>query len=337
MIDLRSDTVTRPTPQMRQAMAEAAVGDDVWGEDPTVGELERETARLLGTEAALYVPSGHMSNQLALYVSVRSGEEVWAHETSHVLGNEQGASSVLARALPRAFSGPEGVPDQGLLHRWISGRGDVHRADPALVCLENTFTGRVVPLEEQRRVTSFAREHGLRSHLDGARLWNAAIALGVSPAEVAAGFDTVSVCFSKGLGAPVGSALAGDAASIARARRGRKLLGGGMRQAGIIAAGALYALRANLDRLAEDHARAARLAALVGEVPGLRAAAYTNMVVVTTPAGAADAYADAFTRGGVGCVVLGPERIRLVVHLEISDSDVEEAAAVLGKAAAALG
>ncbi|WP_047868220.1 low specificity L-threonine aldolase [Nocardiopsis sp. RV163] len=334
MIDLRSDTVTRPTPAMRRAMAEAEVGDDVWGEDPTVRELEEETAGLLGGEAALYVPSGHMANQLGLYVSTRSGEEVWAHENHHLIGDEQGATAVLARALPRLYS--DGLcPADAVLESWIAGRGDVHRAEPALVWLENTFTGRVVPLAEQRRVTGFAHRHGLRAHLDGARLWNAAAALDAAPAEVAAGFDTVSVCFSKGLGAPVGSALVGDADTVRRARRGRKLLGAGMRQAGIIAAGALYALRHHRERVAEDHERAAELARLISERSGLAVRAQTNMVLVPAPAGQGARYAEAFARHGVAGLGIG-DAVRLVVHLETTDRDVEEAARGVAEAAAEL-
>lgn len=327
MIDLRSDTVTRPTPGMRRAIAEADVGDDVFGEDPTVAELENETARLLGKEAALYVPSGHMGNQIALYIAARSGEEVWTHTRSHVIGNEQGAGSVLARVLPRTFDDPSGLPDLGLLSEWSAGADDLHRARPALLCLENTMTGLVLPPEKQRRVTGFAREHGLRTHLDGARLWNAAAALDTAPAEIAEGFDTVSVCFSKGLGAPVGSALAGDAATIDRARRARKLLGGGMRQVGMVAAGACYALRHHRERIAEDHERAARLAAGLAGVEGLEAVARTNMVLLTTPAGAASRLVAAVERRGIRCVAIGPDLVRLVVHLEIGDADIEETVA----------
>ncbi|GAA1999354.1 low-specificity L-threonine aldolase [Nocardiopsis rhodophaea] len=337
MIDLRSDTVTKPTPDMRRAMAEAEVGDDVFGEDPTIRALEEETARLLGKEQALYVPSGHMANQIAVYVSARSGEEIWAHATSHVLGNEQGASSVLARVVPRTFDAPDAVPDSALLERWSAGIDDVHRARPALLCLENTFTGRVVPLSEQRRVTAFAHSHGMRAHLDGARLWNAAVALGAAPAEVADGFDTVSTCFSKGLGAPVGSAVAGDADTIQRARRARKLLGGGMRQAGIIAAGALYALRNNIDRLADDHSRAARLAKGITSATGLAAESRTNMVLVTTEPGEAPGFAADFAEQGVRCVAIGPDLVRLVVHLEIGDADIDTAIAAIGAAVTARG
>ncbi|WP_017595655.1 threonine aldolase family protein [Nocardiopsis potens] len=335
-IDLRSDTMTRPTPGMRRAMAEAEVGDDVFGEDPTVRALEERTAGLLGAEAALYTPSAHMANQIAVYLSARSGDEVWTHELSHVVANEQGGTSVLARVLPRTFGGPESVPPQDVLDAWIAGTDDVHRARPALITLENTFTGRVMPLEGQRRTVRFAREHGLRVHLDGSRLWNAAAALGVPLAAAAEGADTVTVCFSKGLGAPVGAALAADAETIRRARRARKLLGGGMRQAGIVAAGALYALDHHLDRLAEDHARAARLAAGIGALPGLSAEAHTNMALLTTPEGQAGRYAEAFAAAGVGSVPIGPDTVRLVVHLDVPESAIDDAVGRIAKASAAL-
>ncbi|GLU47725.1 threonine aldolase family protein [Nocardiopsis ansamitocini] len=335
MIDLRSDTITRPTARMRRAMAEAEVGDDVFGEDPTVRRLEEETARLLGKEAALYVPSGHMSNQLAIYAQVNSGDEIWAHRSSHILANEQGATSVLARALPRAYDDPRGYPDHDLLEQWAAGSNDVHRARPRLICLENTFTGRVVPLTEQQRVADFAHALGMSLHIDGARLWNASVELGVPPSEAASGADTVSVCFSKGLGAPVGSALAGSAETVDRARRARKLLGGGMRQAGIIAAGALHALHHHRDRLAEDHRRAAELAVALDALPGMSALARTNMVVVTTPPDEAARWARAFTEHGVGCVPIGPDLIRLVLHLEVDDAMLDQAIKRIAEAAAA--
>ncbi|GAA4934567.1 low-specificity L-threonine aldolase [Streptomonospora halophila] len=335
MIDLRSDTVTKPTPAMRRAMAEADVGDDVFGEDPTVRALEEETAAVLGKEAALYVPSGHMSNQIAVYVQTRSGEEVWSHRLAHVVANEQGGTSVLARVLPRLHDSESGYPDAALLERWARGVDDVHRARPRLICLENTFSGLVVPPAEQERIAAFAHDRGMLVHLDGARLWNAAVELGETPARLARGADTVSVCFSKGLGAPVGSALVGDAAAIAAGRRARKLLGGGMRQAGIVAAGALYGLRNHVDRLAEDHERARRLAERISLTPPLGARARTNMILVDTPAGRAQELADLFAREGVGCVPMGEDRIRLVVHLDLSDADVDAAAERIAKAAAA--
>lgn len=335
-IDLRSDTMTRPTPEMRRAMAEAEVGDDVFGEDPTVRALEERTAELLGKEAALYTPSAHMANQIAAYLAARSGEEIWAHELAHILGNEQGGTSVLSRLLPRTFGGPESTPEQGWLDKLIKGTDDVHRAQPALISLENTFTGRVMPLEGQRRVAAFAREHGLKVHLDGSRLWNAATALGVSLAEAAEGPDTVTVCFSKGLGAPVGAALAADRDTVRRARRARKLLGGGMRQAGIVAAGALYALDHHLERLADDHARAQRLAEALSAAPGLSAEALTNMVIAKTEPGQAPKLAEAAGAQGVACIAIAPDTVRMVVHVDIADSDIGEAAARITKAAEAL-
>ncbi|MBE2999930.1 low specificity L-threonine aldolase [Nocardiopsis sp. HNM0947] len=336
MIDLRSDTLTAPTTRMREAMAGAEVGDDVFGEDPTVRELEEEVAGLLGTEAAVYVPTGHMANQLGLFVASRSGEEVWAHENHHLIGDEQGAAAVLSRVLPRLYSG-DPWPSDALLGSWIAGarEGNVHRAEPALLWLENTFSGQVVPLAEQDRATAFAHSHGMRTHLDGARLWNAATALGVGPARVAQGFDSVSVCFSKGLGAPVGSALAGDAETVLRARRGRKLLGGGMRQAGIVAAGALHALRHHRERLAEDHAHAEALAARIDGLPGIRASARTNMVLVSTPEGLGAAYAEAFARHGVRALG-GGDRVRMVLRQEIGAEDVDAAARAIEKASADL-
>ena len=336
MIDLRSDTLTVPTPRMREAMAGAEVGDDVFGEDPTVRALEEETASLLGKEAAVYVPSGHMANQLGLFVASRSGEEVWAHENHHLIGDEQGAATVLSRVLPRLYSG-DPWPSDTLLESWIAGAGggDVHRAEPALLWLENTFSGRVVPLAEQDRVVAFGRARGMRTHLDGARLWNAAVGLGVPPSRVAQGFDSVSVCFSKGLGAPVGSALAGDAETVRRARRGRKLLGGGMRQAGIVAAGALYALRHHHERLSEDHGHASDLAGRIDGLPGIRAEARTNMVLVSVPEGSGVAHAEAFARHGVRALGSG-DRVRMVLRQEVGAEDVADAARAIEKAVADL-
>lgn len=337
MIDLRSDTITRPTPAMREAIATAEVGDDVFGEDPTVADLEAETAHLLGKEAALYVPSGHMGNQIAVYVATRSGDEVWAPTTAHVLGNEQGGTSVLSRVLPRTFDTPDGVPPAELLEKWATGTEDIHRARPSLVCLENTITGLVVPLAEQRRVTAFAHDHGMATHLDGARLWNAAVALDASPAQLVEGFDTVSVCFSKGLGAPVGSALAGTAATIARARRVRKLLGGAMRQVGIVAAGARHALHHHRARLAEDHARAEKLAAAITAETSLTATVRTNMVLLSTAAGAAPKLVAAMENHGVAAVAIGTDLVRLVLHLDIDDAKLEAAIAGIRAAGAEAG
>jgi threonine aldolase len=333
VIDLRSDTVTRPTPAMRRVMAEAEVGDDVFEDDPTVRRLEEETAAVLGKEAALFVPSGTMSNAIAIYVSAGSGAEVWAHEHSHVMTHEQGGMAVLARAFPRPFTGPDAYPDRALMESRMLGLDDVHRAEPHLICVENTFAGRPAAVAHQRAVAEFAREHGLGLHLDGARLWNAAVALGIGPAEAADGADTVSVCFSKGLGAPVGSAVVGTARTVARARRARKLFGGGMRQVGVIAAGALHALRHHRARLAEDHERAERLGEGMAEIPGLDAEVRTNMVLVRTSGRTGAAWVEALAGHGVACVAMGENLLRFVVHLDITDADIDTALARLRDAA----
>src|SRR3954447_12374254 len=257
-IDLRSDTVTRPTPAMRRAMAEAEVGDDVLGEDPTVLELERRTAELLGKEAALFVPSGTMANQIAVGVHAGQGDELICDATSHIYVWEGGGIARLWGATTRTVSGDRGLIDLSTIKGMIR-PDDSHYVRTRLVCLENTHNrggGRVHPLGQVAAISAWARGHGLAMHLDGARLMNAVVASGVPAAEWASHFDTVSVCFSKGLGAPVGSILAGTAEAIRKAHRLRKAFGGGMRQAGILAAAALYALDHHVERLAEDHRHA---------------------------------------------------------------------------------
>ncbi|HET6400961.1 MAG TPA: GntG family PLP-dependent aldolase, partial [Candidatus Kapabacteria bacterium] len=265
-IDLRSDTVTKPSLAMRKAMAEAQVGDDVFSEDPTVHELEAETAAILGKEAALYAPSGCMANQLAIAVHTTAGDEVILESDAHIFNYETTAASYLSRVQ----LSPVKAADRGLL--------SAEDIQPAirekayympvtrLIAIENTHNragGTVYPLDRIREIESLARKNGIAMHLDGARLWNACAFSGHRPKEYADHFDTVSVCFSKGLGAPVGSAIAGPKELIALARRFRKIWGGGMRQAGIIAAGALFALRNNRERLAEDHAKARRFAEII--------------------------------------------------------------------------
>jgi threonine aldolase len=262
-VDLRSDTVTRPTAAMRTAMAGAEVGDDVWGDDPTVIELEREVAALLGKPAAVYVPSGTMGNQAAIRAHTRPGDEILVHELAHVVVHETGGTAVLSGVQSRMIAGQRGMPEPDQIARWLRDPADLHHARQSLVCLENTVGeqgGLVYPLERIDAICAFAHERGMRVHMDGARLWNAAVASGTDPARIVRDLDSVSVCFSKGLGAPVGSAVAGGEDVIELVRRNRKLFGGGMRQAGIIAAGALYALRRNVDRLADDHRNARALA-----------------------------------------------------------------------------
>jgi threonine aldolase len=321
VIDLRSDTVTRPSPAMRAAMAAAEVGDDVFGDDPTVNRLQERAATLLGKEVALFVPSGSMANQIALKVHCQPGDGVIVGEHAHTMVHEGGGGAVIsgvqftvvgrgglytARDLEAAYQAPDaygGVPSR-------------------LVCVENTHDGVVWPQVDVAAVAAFAREHGLALHLDGARLANAAIAQGSSLAALAAPFDTVSMCFSKGLGAPVGSVLAGRRALLERAHRVRKMLGGGMRQAGILAAAALHALDHNLDRLADDHASARLLAERLSAIPGLSvdvARVQTNMVMVDLAATlpTADEVATRLAERGVLCLAVAPRRLRLVTHLDV--------------------
>jgi len=335
-IDLRSDTVTRPTPAMREAMARAEVGDDVYGEDPTVNRLQERVAEILGVEAALYVPSGSMANQIALKVNTQHGDDVIIGEGSHVWLYESGAGSALA-GLQFSFAGKGGL-FTGADVRALFKPDNHHHAPTRLVCVENTHnrgSGRVWPEADVRGVLEAARALGLRAHLDGARLWNAAVATGKSEKELAAGFDTVSVCLSKGLGAPVGSLVCGSKADVWRAHRVRKIYGGGMRQAGILAAAGLYALEHNRARLAEDHANARRLAEKLGAVKGFRVEAPdTNIVMLDLEAGAPDAETLVGRARGEGVLVnaVGPRRIRLVTHLDVDAKGIDRAAEVFARA-----
>ena len=333
MIDMRSDTVTRPTPAMRQAMASAEVGDDVFGDDPTVLRLQEEVSGLLGKEAALYVPSGTMGNQLALLAQTHPGDQVILEAGAHIYNYEGGAPAALAGILPTLIASEDGV-----LH-WAQVAAalhpdDIHFAPPRMLCLENTHNragGRIFPLEVMMATAGQAHEYGLRVHLDGARLWNAHIATGLALDRLAAPADSVTVCFSKALGAPVGSVLAGDADMIAVARRHRKRLGGGMRQVGILAAACLYALQNHLQRLAEDHTHARRLAdALDHTQLAVNHPVDTNIVIidVARPATAEKLLAH-LAAGDVRAVGFGPGRVRLVPNLDVSSEDVECAVAVL--------
>ncbi|MDH5421510.1 MAG: low-specificity L-threonine aldolase [Acidimicrobiia bacterium] len=323
MIDLRSDTVTQPTEGMRRAMAEAAVGDDVFGDDPTVNALEAKTAELLGKESAVFVPSGTQSNLIALMAHCQRGDEYIVGQLAHTYKYEAGGAAVLGSIQPQPIDmEPNGSLSLDRVASVIK-PDDSHFARTRLVCLENTHQGKVVPLEYLRSARAFVDDRGLALHLDGARIWNAAVALGVPPAVVAEPFDSVSVCLSKGLGAPVGSVLVGTASLIAEARRWRKMLGGGMRQAGIIAAAGIYALDHHIDRLAEDHANAQLLAKLLGNVPGVTVKGHdTNMVFVDF--GVADYRAFAARLKGHGIVALtGRSSSRLVTHLGVTSADVE--------------
>jgi threonine aldolase len=339
-IDLRSDTVTRPTPAMRRAMAEAEVGDDVLGEDPTVNELQRRTAELLGKEAALFVPSGTMANQIAVGVHAGPGEELICGPTAHVYVWEGGGIARLWGVTARTIGGDDGLLSVADLQGAIR-PDDAHYARTRLVCLENTHNragGRVYPIEQVARIASWAHAHGLALHLDGARLMNAVVASGVPAHEWGRHFDTVSISFSKGLGAPVGSALAGPADLIRRAHRLRKVLGGGMRQAGILAAAALHGLDHHIARLADDHAHAQVLARAVEETDGLRLESgpvETNLVwiAVEPRLGTAADIAARLRAQGVLVSALGPQVLRACTHLDVSRQDVEIAAEALRRVA----
>ena len=336
VIDLRSDTVTRPSPGMRRAMAEAEVGDDVFGEDPTINRLQEKVARLLGKEAAIYVPSGSMANQTAIRAQTQPGDEIIAHADSPIYHYEAGAPAGLSGCSMRLLPGPRGLFDADAVRRAVRPRNS-HYAQSALVVVENTHNrggGTCWPVEAIAEIRAAADEHGLRMHLDGARLWNACVARGVAPSDYARYFDTVSTCFSKGLGAPVGSTVAGSAATIGRVQRFRKMFGGGMRQAGVIAAAALYALDHNVERLAEDHANAARLARALADVPKISIdpdAFETNMVYfeVDETFGSAKHLCDVLRERGVLMSPVAPQRVRAVTHLDVSAEGIDRACRVL--------
>ena len=341
-VDLRSDTVTTPSEAMRRAMAGAPVGDDVYREDPTVNRLQETVAALLGKEAALFVPSGTMSNQLCLRTLTRMGDEVIIHEAAHVLNSEGGSAAALSGLQLRTVSGEHGTMTPEAVERTIRPAGEHHPRTGA-VEMENTHNnagGTIWPLEAMQAVAAVARAHRLAIHLDGARLWNAHMATGIPLHSYAATADSVSVCFSKGLGAPIGSALAGSRAFVEEARANRKRYGGAMRQAGIIAAGALYAVEHNLDRLVDDHAHAAMLAAYLREVPGLEIAhpVQTNIVIASISGlGVTGAQVvAALKEQGVLCGLAAPDRVRFVTHLDVGADDVKAAGEIATRTLTAL-
>lgn len=329
-IDLRSDTVTRPTTAMRRAMAEAEVGDDVFGDDPTVAALERATAEILGKEAALFVPSGTMANQLAVRGHTQSGDEMLLEAESHIFWYEAGGPAALSGVSCRVLTGERGVFEASAVRAALR-PDDVHFPPTRLLAVENTHNrggGKIWPLDTLRAVCQAAHDAGLRTHLDGARLWNATAATGIPEAAYASDFDSVSVCFSKGLGAPMGSALAGTSAFIARARRFRKQFGGGLRQAGIVAAGALHALRHHRDRLGDDHALARSLAIGLSGIPGIRVAVEaveTNMVYFHLEAVDARELVGALKARGVWMLATGPRTVRAVTSLAVDATGVARA------------
>lgn len=341
-IDLRSDTVTRPSAGMREAMANAEVGDDIFGEDPTINRLQERFAAMAGKEAALFVASGTMGNQIALKCHTRPGDEVICDSNSHIILFETGAPAAISGLSVNGIQSARGIFTAEQLR--VAVRADnVHCPHSALLVLENTHNrggGAVWPIDEVRAVCAAGREHGLKCHLDGARIFNACVASGIDLAEWAAEFDSLSVCFSKGLGAPVGSIIAGTAEFIKQARRTRKMMGGAMRQAGILAAAALYALDHNIARLAEDHRNAASFASALRACDRFEVEPEvdTNMVfwkLRGTPQSATDLVAKCRERGVLfNCV--GGTRFRVVTHLDVTADDVARAGAAIVECASAL-
>jgi threonine aldolase len=331
-VDLRSDTVTRPTPAMLQAMVRAEVGDDVLGDDPTVLALEARVADLTGKEAALFVPSGTMGNQLAVMSHIGHGDEVLVDRDSHVFCYEQGGIAANAGGLTRLYTSDAGIPPADLVERVLAGKyDDDHVARLRLVCFENTANrhgGTIVPLERLERLAADAKRAGVRTHLDGARLWNASVASGIPIPAWAAAVDTVMMCFSKALGAPVGSILAGDRPTIRAARRHRKRLGGAMRQAGVLCAACLHALDHHVERLTEDHGRARRLADGFRALPGLGVdVPETNIVMVRLEEPALDGarLIEGLERRGVRMMQFDPRRLRAITHLDVPEDGIERA------------
>ncbi|HSU34955.1 MAG TPA: GntG family PLP-dependent aldolase [Propionibacteriaceae bacterium] len=336
MIDLRSDTLTKPTEGMRAAMAAAAVGDDVYAEDPTVNELEARVARLLGHEAGLFCMTGSLANLVGVRLLVEPGQEVLCDVQAHIVRAELGAHSAVHGLTMRTFPSVRGRLDPDRVAEIISPNAGPHLVSTAAVAVENTHNfggGTIQPLEHLQAVGALCREHGVGYHLDGARLWNAHIATGVELSTYGALFDTVSVCFSKGLGAPVGSMLLSSAENIARARVLRKRLGGGWRQAGLLAAAAGYALDHQLTRLADDHAAARAFAtAVVERAPTTvdPAGVETNIVILDTGSHSAAEIARAAAEQNVIISALGPRMLRVVTHLGVSPEQCVEAGALVG-------
>jgi len=339
MIDLRSDTVTRPTEAMREAMARADVGDDLYGDDPTANALEARVAELLGKEAAVYMPTGSMTNQVALRAHTEHGDEVLMDVNAHLVRFEGGAPAALSGLTVRPLMGKRGIFTEDDVHAAVNAHHPriPQRATPPqrLLCVENTHNvggGSVWPLDSLTKVAEAGRAHGLSTHLDGARLWHASIASGTPEIDFAEPFDSVSVCFSKGLGAPIGSALAGSATFVERARRFKQVFGGGVRQAGIIAAGALHALEHHRERLAEDHRNARALADGLASIEGIvtdPALAETNMVRFDVEVMPVREFVDRCFEWGVQLLPSGPCTVRAVTHLDVTAEQVGQAIEVI--------
>ena len=336
IIELRSDTMTKPSPGMRRAIAEADVGDDVWGEDPTVNALEARAAALLGKQAALFVPSGTMANQIAVRSLTRPGDEIILETGAHIVRYESGSASALSGIQPCTISAPRGIVTPEDVEAAIR-PPDIHYPPTTLICLENTHNragGTVYPLDIIARIRAIAASRHIAMHLDGARLFNASCAAGVAPDVYASHFETVSFCLSKGLGAPAGSMVVSSAERIARMRRIRKMYGGGMRQAGILAAAGLYALDHNIARLRDDHDHARQLANGLATIPGITIdpdAVETNIVLFDAAGTrhAPDAFMTALNNAGVRVSRFTPTTFRAVTHLDVSRQDVLDAVEII--------
>lgn len=337
IIDLRSDTVTRPSPAMIEAMSTAEVGDDVFGEDPTVNLLQDEVARLFGKEAGLFVPTGVMGNQLAIKAQTEPGDEVLLEAESHIFHYETAAPAILSNVQLYTLGSNSGSISEETLSGAIRS-SDYHNPRSRLLCLENTHNrhgGAVYPFGEMQALCTHARSYGLRLHLDGARIWNASVASGTSFAEYGSLFDTISVCFSKGLGAPIGSMLLGDRETIVRAHRYRKVFGGGMRQVGVIAAAALFAIRNNIERMSEDHEKSRIFREILSDVTDLDflpKTTPTNMCIIDIrrrTSQTVDNFLEKLKNNGVLLTSSGQGKIRAVMHLDVSMNEVETAAGIV--------
>ena len=335
MIDLRSDTVTRPTPEMMQAMMAAKVGDDVFGEDPTVNELEKKLAAYFGMEAGLFCPSGTMTNQIAIKILTQPQDEVICHKYSHIYLYEGGGLMANSHISVALLEGENGILSVEDIKGAINNPDDVHRPLSRVVALENTMNkggGAIYPMATIREISKMARENGLAMHLDGARLFNALVETGNDPLEYGQLFDTISICLSKGLGCPVGSVLLSSADNIRKARRVRKMFGGGMRQAGYLAAAGIYALDNHVSRLKEDHAKATKLGEVLESLDWVEKVSpvATNIVIFhLIPSLNNKEILAKLNEAGIGGVLFGPGQIRLVTHLDFSDEQLEEAIEIL--------
>ncbi|MBL7959573.1 low-specificity L-threonine aldolase [bacterium] len=336
-IDLRSDTVTKPSPDMRAAMAAAEVGDDVFGEDPTVNELQQVVARMFDKEAGLFVPSGTMGNQLAVKTHTQPGNEIILEADAHIFKYEAGAAGMLSGVITKILPGTNGVLSADQIDRSVNNLDDIHAAPTGLIALENTHNragGTIYPIEEIKRISDVAHRRNIPLHLDGARVMNACVASNIKPLEYGKFFDSISICLSKGLGAPAGSVLVGTKPFIDKARYFRKAFGGGMRQVGILAAAGLYALRHNVDKLREDHLKARKLAESISELKSFTIdlpTVQTNIVIFSVKTGTSYDIIDKLKLQGILAIPFSDVKIRFVTHLDVSMDDIDHTISILKK------